>query len=79
MTDVACFCGCLYSFDGAVGPCPECGAVAGVSTTAIRQASHDREQGQPVEAGASQPARTPPPIAGVMALLLAAGSRDGVS
>jgi hypothetical protein len=47
MTNVACFCGCLYAFDGAEGPCPKCGAVAGVHTTAIYLASRDREQGQP--------------------------------
>ena len=60
MTNVACFCGCLYSFDGAEGPCPQCGAVAGVSTAAIRQANHMREQSQPdaAEAGASRPAQT---------------------
>jgi hypothetical protein len=53
MTNVACFCGCLCSFDGAEGPCPKCGAVAGVHKTAIRQGSHDGEQRQPdaVEAG----------------------------
>jgi hypothetical protein len=47
MTSVACFCGCLYSFDSAEGPCPNCGAVACVSTTATPQASHNGEQGQP--------------------------------
>ena len=63
MTNVACFCGCLYSFDGAEGLCPKCAAVAGVSTKAVRQVSHNREQSQPdaAEAGASRPARTPVP------------------
>ncbi len=28
MTDVACFCGCLYSFPGEVGVCPKCGEYA---------------------------------------------------
>lgn len=32
MTDVACFCGCLYSFDGGAGSCPRCGEYATVST-----------------------------------------------
>lgn len=27
MTDVACFCGCCYSFVGDVGACPRCGEV----------------------------------------------------
>ena len=31
MTDVACFCGCLFSFDGGVGACPRCGEVASVT------------------------------------------------
>jgi hypothetical protein len=31
MTDVACFCGCCYSFSGAAGPCPVCGEIAVVS------------------------------------------------
>ena len=30
MADVACFCGCLYSFDGAAGACPQCGEIASV-------------------------------------------------
>lgn len=60
MTNVACFCGCLYSFDGGEGPCPSCGAVAVIDTTAIREASHNREQSQPdaAAASASRPART---------------------
>jgi hypothetical protein len=59
MTNVACFCGCFYSFDGTEeGPCPECGAVAGVHTAAILLASRDRDQGQPAAAaaGVSRPA-----------------------
>jgi hypothetical protein len=56
MTNVACFCGCLYSFDGAEGPCPKCGAVADVHTTAIRPGSHDGEQSQPDAAEAGYPA-----------------------
>ena len=28
MTDVACFCGCCYSFDGGAGACPRCGEYA---------------------------------------------------
>jgi hypothetical protein len=32
MTDVACFCGCLFSFDGGEGACPRCGEVASVTS-----------------------------------------------
>ena len=28
MAEVACFCGCCFSFDGAAGACPTCGEVA---------------------------------------------------
>ncbi len=34
MVDVACFCGCLYSFDGGAGACPRCGEVATVTGAA---------------------------------------------
>jgi hypothetical protein len=30
MADVACFCGCCYSFDGAGAACPKCGEYASV-------------------------------------------------
>jgi hypothetical protein len=61
MTNVACFCGCLYSFDGGEGPCPKCGAVASVKTKAIRRTSENRERNEPATADASLPARTPVP------------------
>ena len=31
MAEVACFCGCLYSFDGGAGACPKCGEYATVT------------------------------------------------
>jgi hypothetical protein len=31
MTDVACFCGCLFSFEDGAGACPRCGKVASVA------------------------------------------------
>jgi hypothetical protein len=40
MTDVACFCGCVYSFCGDIGVCPGCGEYAtfsGVTTAEARQ------------------------------------------
>jgi len=32
MADVACFCGCCYSFEGGGGSCPGCGRYASIST-----------------------------------------------
>ncbi len=31
MAEVACFCGCLFSFDGGAGACPGCGKVASIT------------------------------------------------
>jgi len=31
MADVACFCGCCYSFEGGAGACPRCGEYAVVA------------------------------------------------
>ena len=31
MAEVACFCGCLFSFDGGAGACPKCGEVASLT------------------------------------------------
>ena len=35
MADVACFCGCLYFFQGAAGACPTCGEVARVTAGTV--------------------------------------------
>jgi hypothetical protein len=43
MTDVACFCGCVYSFYGHAGACPGCGEVA---TLTVGRASAGTERGQ---------------------------------
>jgi hypothetical protein len=32
MAKVACFCGCLFSFDGAGAACPRCGEYAAIMT-----------------------------------------------
>jgi hypothetical protein len=48
MTDVACFCGCLYSFDGRAGACPSCGEYATVRTgpaLGCTEGGRPREQG----------------------------------
>jgi hypothetical protein len=63
MTNVACFCGCLYSFGGGEGPCPKCGAVAFFKPKAIRRTCENRDRNEPdaVPADAGLPARTPVP------------------
>jgi hypothetical protein len=43
MADVACFCGCVYSFDGYAGACPGCGEVA---TLTVGRAFVGTEHGQ---------------------------------
>jgi hypothetical protein len=35
MADVACFCGCLFSFNGGAGVCPKCGKVASVTASPL--------------------------------------------
>ena len=35
MTEVACFCGCCYGFQGPAGTCPRCGAVATAGTEPV--------------------------------------------
>jgi len=48
MADVACFCGCLYSFHGGAGACPECGEDATVITTAASaSAGRSHQHSQP--------------------------------
>lgn len=39
MTEVACFCGWCYSFQGDIGACPQCGEY-----TSFSRASHEEEQ-----------------------------------
>jgi hypothetical protein len=49
MAEVACFCGCLFSFDGRAGVCPRCGKVAGVTMgPAPRPRRSGREAAMPV-------------------------------
>ena len=49
MSDVACFCGCCYSFEGDGGACPRCGEYAAVRSGPAR-ASTGRSQPEPVPA-----------------------------
>jgi hypothetical protein len=47
MADVACFCGCLYSFDSGAAACPGCGRYAAVRAgTALTRAGDDQPRGQ---------------------------------
>ena len=43
MADVACFCGCVYYFEGDAGACPGCGEVA---TLTAGRASAGTERGR---------------------------------
>ena len=53
MADVACFCGCVYFFDGDAGACPGCGEVATltVGTPAVGAERGRLEQPSPAANG----------------------------
>src|SRR5215510_9336699 len=57
MTDVACFCGCFYSFDGGAGGCPGCGEVAAVAAGPMAAGTERGQQGQPGPVAKGAPAR----------------------
>jgi hypothetical protein len=50
MAEVACFCGCFYSFDGGAGACPKCGEYASVTAAPASTIARPSQQGQPVAA-----------------------------
>jgi hypothetical protein len=54
MTDVACFCGCCFSFDGGAAACPRCGQVASVTADLALE-----------DAGRSQPTIPGPVVNGI--------------
>ncbi len=61
MTDVACFCGCCFSFDAGAAACPRCGEVATV-TAGTRLEDAGRSQPKipvPVVNGTGQNGQTP--------------------
>ena len=59
MADVACFCGCLYSFHGGAGACPKCGEYATVMTAAAyASAGRSHQHSQPVSVGSEDAGRT---------------------
>lgn len=86
MADVACFCGCLYSFEGCADACPQCGEVAAV-TAGPPASSTGRRAGEPRVAdmnGAGQNGQTagicrerdeadPGPLAGIASTSPGAG------
>lgn len=53
MAEVACFCGCFYSFDGDGGACPQCGEYASVRTAPALRSSGRSQPGQPAPAANS--------------------------
>ena len=60
MTDVACFCGRLFSFNGGAGACPRCGKVASVTAgPVLERPGHNRpEHPVPVMNGAGKAGQT---------------------
>jgi len=60
MTDVACFCGCLFSFNGGAGACPKCLKVASVTAgPVLERPGHNRPKDPvPVMNGAGQDGQT---------------------
>jgi hypothetical protein len=53
MTDVACFCGCCFSFDGDAAACPRCGEVASMTAgLAIEDEGRSPAEDSHAEAGA---------------------------
>ena len=61
MAEVACFCGCCFSFDGAAGACPTCGEVARLTAGPVTgPAGHSRpEHPVPVTNGDRQNRHVP--------------------
>jgi hypothetical protein len=62
MTDVACFCGCCYSFDGGAGACPRCGECAVVRPAVAALGAEPA--GGPAPAGDPEPAASSEPMLG---------------
>jgi hypothetical protein len=61
MTDVACFCGCCFSFDAGAAACPRCGEVASVTAgPALEDAGRSQPKiPVPVVNGTGQNGQTP--------------------
>lgn len=48
MAEVACFCGCCFSFDGGAEACPKCGEVARVRTGPVPDSDERSRPERPV-------------------------------
>ena len=61
MAEVACFCGCCFSFDGASGACPKCGEVARLTAGPVTEPAGRSwpEHPVPVTNGDSQNGHVP--------------------
>jgi hypothetical protein len=61
MADVACFCGCFCSFDGAKGACPQCGEIASVATGSAPESTEQArpEHRVPIAHGVRQDGQAP--------------------
>jgi hypothetical protein len=71
MAEVACFCGCFYSFQGSAGACPGCGRNAAVSTGSQRS---QPERGTPIDQAVPAPREASHDDESLWADLLLAGS-----
>ncbi len=60
MTDVACFCGCCYSFDGGAGACPRCGECAVVRPADAAVSAEPAGGSEPAASSAPMPVRNQP-------------------
>lgn len=59
MAEVACFCGCCFSFDGAAGACPKCGEVARLTAGPVTAGRSRPEHPVPVTNGDRQNGHMP--------------------
>ncbi len=59
MTDVACFCGCCYWFDGGAGACPRCGERAVVRPADAAVSAEPAGDSEPAARSAPMPGAEP--------------------
>ena len=63
MAQVACFCGCCFSFEGGAGACPKCGEVASLRGGAAPEIRVRDWPGEPVLAAGPVRRNERPPLA----------------